>query len=119
MPESDEGIPPSARRAVSPRRALALSAKSPRPLGERMKVRGACLPAVPSRPVSSACRRWEGRLSEGAQKFFVVYCEADNDIDRNDVDFPEVLIAVVRQMAAQLKTVGVTLQPSLSTIWTR
>ncbi|KKL07242.1 hypothetical protein LCGC14_2587990, partial [marine sediment metagenome] len=41
----------------------------------------------------------------------VVYCEADEDIDRNDVDFPEVLIAVVRQMAAQLKVVGVQLKP--------
>jgi hypothetical protein len=34
---------------------------------------------------------------------FVVLCEADDYVDRNDVDFPEILIAVVRQMAAELR----------------
>lgn len=37
------------------------------------------------------------------RRYFVVLCEADEDIDRNDVDFPEVLIAIVRQMAADLQ----------------
>lgn len=35
-------------------------------------------------------------------KFFVVYCKADEDVDRNDVDFPEILIAMIRQLASQL-----------------
>jgi len=49
-----------------------------------------------------------------AEKWFVVYCQADEDIERNDVDFPEVLVAVIRQTAAQLaqlKPVGITLKP--------
>jgi hypothetical protein len=38
-----------------------------------------------------------------SDRFFVVYFRADDDLDRNDVDFSEVLIAVVRQVAAQLR----------------
>ena len=30
---------------------------------------------------------------------FVVFCEARSDLDLSDVDSPEVLIAVVRQLA--------------------
>lgn len=45
--------------------------------------------------------------------YFVVFCEADEDIDRNDVDFPEVLIAILRQTATQLKKrLGISLKPS-------
>lgn len=45
-------------------------------------------------------------------KYFVVLCEADEDIDRNDIDFPEVLIALLRQMAGQLKErAGINLMP--------
>jgi len=48
----------------------------------------------------------------GADRYFVVLCQADDDIDRNDVDFPELLIAIVRQMAAQLKArANISLQP--------
>ena len=48
----------------------------------------------------------------GADRYFVVLCQADEDIDRNDVDFPEVLIAIVRQMAAQLKArANISLRP--------
>ncbi len=36
-------------------------------------------------------------------RYFVVTCRADDDIDRNDVDFPEVLMAIVRQLAIQLR----------------
>jgi energy-coupling factor transporter ATP-binding protein EcfA2 len=50
--------------------------------------------------------------SPGADRYFVVLCEADDDVDRNDVDFPDVLIAIVRQMAAQLKArEKISLQP--------
>jgi len=54
---------------------------------------------------STELRRLQHDLETGAtgMRFFVVYCEADEDIDRNDVDFPELLIAIVRQTAAQLK----------------
>jgi len=56
--------------------------------------------------------RLKKQLESGANPPFVVYVEADHDIDRNDVDFPEVLIAIVRQMATQLKErVGITLKP--------
>jgi len=41
--------------------------------------------------------------SLSGQGLFVVYCESDEDIDRNDVDFPEVLVAIIRQTAAQLR----------------
>jgi hypothetical protein len=40
----------------------------------------------------------------GDSRFFVVYIQADNELDRNDIDFPEVLIAIVRQVADQLRT---------------
>jgi energy-coupling factor transporter ATP-binding protein EcfA2 len=36
-------------------------------------------------------------------RFFVVQIQADNELDRNDIDFPEVLIAIVRQLAEQLR----------------
>ncbi len=40
---------------------------------------------------------------EGEAGYFVVRVQADDELDRNDIDFPEVLIAIVRQMAAQLR----------------
>jgi hypothetical protein len=52
---------------------------------------------------STELRRLQKKLEPGPKPLFVVYCEADQDIDRNDVDFPEVLIAIVRQLAAQLR----------------
>ena len=48
-------------------------------------------------------RQLQKKLESGEEKQFVVFCEADKDVDRNDVDFPDILIAIVRQMAAQLK----------------
>ncbi len=39
----------------------------------------------------------------GGPGYFVVQVQADDESDRNDIDFPEVLIAIVRQMAAQLR----------------
>ncbi len=52
---------------------------------------------------STELLRLKKRLESEPDPFFVVYVEADEDIDRNDVDFPDVLIAIVRQTAAQLK----------------
>jgi len=61
---------------------------------------------------STELYRLQGELESGEEKYFVVFCEAEKDIDRNDVDFPEVLIAIIRQMTEQLQQrVGITLQP--------
>lgn len=61
---------------------------------------------------STELRRLQCYLEESPKKLFVVYCEADADIDRNDVDFPEILIALIRQMADQLrKRAGIVLKP--------
>ncbi|MEZ5600482.1 MAG: hypothetical protein R3F36_05535 [Candidatus Competibacteraceae bacterium] len=48
------------------------------------------------------------------EKFFVVYFEADQeDIDVNDVDFPDLLLAIVRQVGKALRErVNVRLRPS-------
>jgi hypothetical protein len=49
---------------------------------------------------------------EGEPGYFVVQVQADDELDRNDIDFPEVLIAIVRQMAAQLrKRADIKLKP--------
>jgi hypothetical protein len=49
---------------------------------------------------------------DAEDRYFVVLVKADEDIDRNDVDFPEVLIALVRQMAKQLRErEGIKLKP--------
>ncbi len=45
-------------------------------------------------------------------RFFVVQVQADDELDRNDIDFPEVLIAIVRQIAQQLrKRARINLKP--------
>lgn len=48
-------------------------------------------------------RKLQNELETAQEKYFVVFCEIDKDVDRNDIDFPDVLIAIVRQMAVQLK----------------
>lgn len=56
-------------------------------------------------------KRLQHGLESGDKKFFVVFCEADEDIDRNDIDFPDVLVAIMRQLAGQLKErVGIELK---------
>src|SRR4029453_7992211 len=41
---------------------------------------------------------------EGQARFFVVYFEADSeDVDVNDVDFPDLLLAVIRQVGQALR----------------
>lgn len=52
---------------------------------------------------STELYRLQHDLERGADRHFIVFCTADDDIDRNDVDFLEVLIAFMRQMAVQLK----------------
>jgi len=51
---------------------------------------------------STELLRLKERLETGSPAMFVVYVRADEYLDRNDVDFPEVLIAMVRQMAQDL-----------------
>ena len=42
--------------------------------------------------------------SSGEERFFVVYFEADNeDIDVNDVDYPDILLAIIRQVVKALR----------------
>lgn len=61
---------------------------------------------------STELRRLQGILERGTPPIFVVFCEAKSDLDLNDVDFPEILIALVRQMAAQLKDrLSISLKP--------
>lgn len=45
------------------------------------------------------------------QHFFVVLVDTDEDVDRNDVDFPDVLIAMLRKLAQELKPHGIHLKP--------
>ena len=52
---------------------------------------------------STELKRLQRELENGDKRFFVVFCEARSDLDLNDVDFPEVLIAIVHQLAKQLK----------------
>lgn len=52
---------------------------------------------------STELKRLQRELETGDKRFFVVFCEARSDLDLNDVDFPEVLIAIVHQLAKQLK----------------
>ena len=56
--------------------------------------------------------RLKKELETGPRPFFVVYIKADDDIDRNDVDFLEVLVSLVRQLATQIKDrEGIQLKP--------
>ena len=56
---------------------------------------------------STELLRLEHRLSnpqDEANRFFVVYFEADKeDVDVNDVDFPDLLLAVIRQVGKALR----------------
>ena len=52
------------------------------------------------------------RPAKDADRYFVVQVQADDDLDRNDIDFPEVLIAIIRQLAEQLRDrAKIELQP--------
>lgn len=55
-------------------------------------------------------RRLQNELEK--ENFFVVFCEAENEIDPEDVDFPDLLICILHNMAEQLhKKAGIDLQP--------
>jgi hypothetical protein len=53
-------------------------------------------------------------LDEEGNHYFVVLIQADDHMDRNDVDFPEVLIAIIRQLAEDVRErLGIELKPGL------
>ena len=57
-------------------------------------------------------RKLQHQLENSDEKMFVVFCEIDEDVDRNDIDYPDILIAMVRQMATQLnERLGIKLKP--------
>ena len=61
---------------------------------------------------STELLRLKQKLETGPNPFFVVYFEGDSELDLNDVDFLDVLVVVVKQIAAQLKErAGITLKP--------
>ncbi len=50
--------------------------------------------------------------SSGSDRMFVVQVQADEELDRNDIDFPDILIAIIRQIAGQLRDrVSINLKP--------
>lgn len=61
---------------------------------------------------STELQRLQAKLESGPEKFFTVFCEILEDIEPNDVDFPDVLIAIIRQMAEQFhKRLEIRLKP--------
>ena len=60
---------------------------------------------------------WQLRQSlekpgDDGRKYFVVQVQAEKELDTNDIDFPEILIAVIRQIAAQFRErLEITLAP--------
>jgi len=61
---------------------------------------------------STELKRLQVKLESGPEKFFTVFCEILEDIEPNDVDFPDVLIAIIRQMAEQFhKRLEIRLKP--------
>lgn len=61
---------------------------------------------------STELQRLQGKLESGPEKFFTVFCEILEDIEPNDVDFPDVLISIIRQMADQFhKRLKIRLKP--------
>lgn len=61
---------------------------------------------------STELMKLQQELEQGHPKYFVVFCSSDEDIDRNDIDFPEILLVIVRKMAEQLnEKAKITLKP--------
>jgi hypothetical protein len=61
---------------------------------------------------STELLRLKQRLETGEKPFFVVHFEGGDELDLNDVDLLDVLVVIVKQMAAQLKDrAGINLKP--------
>jgi type II secretory pathway predicted ATPase ExeA len=52
---------------------------------------------------STELRRVQHELEKGDKRFFTVFCTILDDIDPSDADFPDVLLAIVRQVACELR----------------
>jgi hypothetical protein len=61
---------------------------------------------------STELRRLQQKLQNNKEKFFAVLCDMKEDMDPNDVDFPDVLIGIIRQTAVQLReSLSIKLKP--------
>ena len=62
---------------------------------------------------STELMRLQAALESDSPNYFVVFCDVYPTLDLNDVDFPDLLIELVRQVAEQLRNrAGVELKPS-------
>lgn len=52
---------------------------------------------------STELRRLQQNLQNDNEKFFAVLCDMQEDIDPNDVDFPDILAGIIRQTAIQIR----------------
>jgi hypothetical protein len=56
--------------------------------------------------------RLQHELGQGPKKYFVVYCDVDESLNRSDMDFTDLLLVVVRQLALQVhQATGIKLKP--------
>jgi hypothetical protein len=53
---------------------------------------------------STELRRVQEDLETKDERFFTVFCQVLEDIDPGDADFPDVLLAIMRQVAADFRT---------------
>jgi hypothetical protein len=52
---------------------------------------------------STELRRVQDKLQQGDDRYFTVFCEILDDIDPSDADFPEVLMAIIKQVARDFR----------------
>lgn len=65
---------------------------------------------------STELRRVQTDLETGSERFFTVFCEILEDIDPSDADFPDVLMAIMRQVACEYRErLGIRLKPGYFT----
>lgn len=56
--------------------------------------------------------RWlQRRLKDSDKNPFVVICDISEDLNPSDLDYPELLIMMLRGLAIELEELGITLQP--------
>jgi AAA ATPase-like protein len=61
---------------------------------------------------STELLRLKKDLEDGDPSYFVVYVLADEYLDRNDIDFPDLLLTLIRQLAVDLQErEGISLKP--------
>jgi hypothetical protein len=60
------------------------------------------VPFEPQEPIGQ-----QTRLQIDTPRYFTVICHSDEDLDRNDIDFPDILIVMVRQLGSVWDSTGV------------